>query len=126
MWKARAGTSGCGGQSCHGLAMARARDARAGDAPTARNSCIHAHTCAASLGFYDLRRDDAPEFLHSVTDAALPPQFVEAYHQIRLDLAAGGHGMRSWAEHADAAFVTCTTGLARNSPLRGMILCRFW
>ena len=35
----------------------------------------------------------------------MPPEFVKAYEQIRVDASAGGHGLRAWALHADAAFV---------------------
>ena len=49
--------------------------------------------------------EDEPEFLHGVADASLPPEFVKAYEQIRLDASAGGHGLRAWALHADAASV---------------------
>jgi hypothetical protein len=52
--------------------------------------------CAASLGFYDVTGDDTPEFLHSVSDAILPPDFTRAYDQIRLDAKVGGHGLRAW------------------------------
>ena len=61
--------------------------------------------CAATLGMVDVQALRDAEHLHSVPDAALSPQFVRAYAQVRLDLGAGGHGLRAWARHADAAFV---------------------
>ena len=42
-----------------------------------------------------------------------------AYHQIRLDLAAGGHGMRAWAAHADAAFVGQWALSVQSAQVRG-------
>ena len=36
---------------------------------------------------------------------ALPAGFVRAYSQVRLDAKAGGHGLRAWSLHADAALV---------------------
>ncbi len=61
--------------------------------------------CATSLGFYDVTGGDALDFLRSVLYAILPPDFVRAYDQIRLDAKVGGHGLRAWSLHADAAFV---------------------
>ena len=40
-----------------------------------------------------------------VPDTALSPDFNRAYAQVRLDVSAGGHGLRTWAEHAHAAYV---------------------
>ena len=75
--------------------------------------------CAASLGFYDVTGDDAPEFLHGVSDAALPPDFVRAYSQIRLDAKFGGHGLRAWSVHADAAFVGQWALTVQSAQVRG-------
>ena len=61
--------------------------------------------CAATLGMVDVQALEDAEYLHSVPDAALSPQFVRAYAQVCLDMGAGGHGLRAWARHADAAFV---------------------
>ena len=47
----------------------------------------------------------AHEHLHSVPDSALSPDFARAYDQVRLDVSAGGHGLRAWDEHAHAAYV---------------------
>ena len=43
--------------------------------------------------------------LHEVRDDELPPEFARAWPQIALRLSKGGHGLRPWAEHIDAAFV---------------------
>ena len=46
------------------------------------------------------------DHLHrGVPDAALSPDFIRAYAQVRLDVTAGGHGLRQWADHAHAAYV---------------------
>ena len=61
--------------------------------------------CAASMGMIDLDALATCTHLHSVPDEALSPDFVRAYAQVRLDVSAGGHGLRAWAEHANAAYV---------------------
>ena len=43
--------------------------------------------------------------LYDVTDAELPADFVRASPQITVRLHEGGHGIRPWAQHANAAFV---------------------
>ena len=43
--------------------------------------------------------------LYEVHDDELPPEFARAWPQIALRLSEGGHGLRPWAEHIDAAFV---------------------
>ena len=43
--------------------------------------------------------------LYDVTDAELPADFVRAWPQITVRLHEGGHGIRPWAQHANAAFV---------------------
>lgn len=53
----------------------------------------------------DLNTVPADCKLYSVVDADLPADFIEAYRQVTLDVGVGGHGLRSWAVHADAAFV---------------------
>ena len=58
--------------------------------------------CAASLGMVDVEVLQSTDHLHSVPDTALPPSFLRAYDQVQLDVAAGGHGLRAWARHADA------------------------
>ena len=75
--------------------------------------------CAASLGFFDVTGDDVPEFLHSVPDTALPAEFVRAYSQVRLDAKVGGHGLRAWSLHADAAFVGQWALTVQSAQIRG-------
>ena len=57
--------------------------------------------CAATLGFIDLNTLPAGQKLqlHGVMDTDLPPDFVEAYRQVCLDVGVGGHGLRTWAGH---------------------------
>ena len=43
--------------------------------------------------------------LYDVTNAELPVDFVRAWPQINVRLHEGGHGIRPWAQHANAAFV---------------------
>ena len=52
--------------------------------------------CAAVMGFLDLNDVPAHQKLHGVMDANLPPAFIEAYAQMRLDVGVGGHGLRSY------------------------------
>ena len=63
--------------------------------------------------------DDVPEFLHGVSDASLPPTFVKAYQQVRLDATGGGHGLRAWTLHADAAFVGQWSLTLQSASVRG-------
>ena len=54
--------------------------------------------------------------MHGILDASLDPRFLDAYEQVSLDVHLGGHGLRNWAAHADAAFVgqwslTCQSAL---------------
>jgi hypothetical protein len=43
--------------------------------------------------------------LYDVKDTSLPQDYNVAYRQITLAFRDGGHGLRPWAQHADAAFV---------------------
>ena len=87
--------------------------------------------CAGVMGFIDLGVIPRDRRLHSVTDADLPPDFVEAYAQVRLDVGVGGHGLRSWAEHADAAYVgqwslTCKSAVdALASQAQGRVVLHY-
>ena len=44
-------------------------------------------------------------YLHMVTDADLPQEFLRSYDQVQIGSSFGGHGLRDWARHSDAAFV---------------------
>ena len=57
------------------------------------------------MGFVDINTLPSDQPLHQVQNASLPPAFVRAYEQIGLDVGVGGHGLRKWAHHADAAYV---------------------
>ena len=68
------------------------------------------------MGFVDPEALQVAPHLHGVLDASLDPAFLEAYEQVSLDVGLGGHGLRDWAAHADAAFVgqwslTCQSAL---------------
>ena len=64
-------------------------------------------------------------YLHRVTDADLPQEFLRSYEQVQIGSSFGGHGLRDWARHSDAAFVgtppelweviSCTIARARPS-----------
>ena len=43
--------------------------------------------------------------MHMVTDADLPQEFLRSYDQVQIGSSFGGHGLRDWARHSDAAFV---------------------
>ena len=61
--------------------------------------------CAVMMGFVDINTLPSDQPLHQVQNASLPSAFVRAYEQISLDVGVGGHGLRKWAHHADAAYV---------------------
>jgi hypothetical protein len=56
-------------------------------------------------GYDPLVEGDWPRYLADYPESDLPNRWEQAYKQIELPMAAGGHSLRAWGRYAHAAYV---------------------